>query len=257
MTKKSQVGDRPVITDRRPALAEDAARLSAELLDYVTEAHTIDWRPTREALNLPAATPLPKPETRRHITRAPGLLVQLAVLTGQLPAPETGPGGGGTSDGAAPPGAQPAETLAVINTNIARTYMQARTDAGMPPKPTTTAGALHGLVGLLSARRSDGEHALTDDQAARIVQALRHWARTGRIELGWQSPTIAIPGTQCPDCLHIGTLRAPADASGDVRCTSNPVGPNRPGDPYPRRCGAVWPRHTWLQILDRMTAEAS
>lgn len=237
---------------KREHLGEEAAILATELLDSMTDVRTIDWRPTREALDLPTGTPLPRPETRRHVTHARGLLTQLDANVGKLPAPADGPGRSGTPDGSPPPGSHAAETLAVLHTAITATRSTIRASAGLPCPATDPRTAVRDLVGLLTARTRDGAPTLTDPEADKILHDLRSWTRTARIDLGWQAPTITLPGLTCPECGHTGTLRAPADASGDVRCTAALTGPPRPDERYPRRCAAIWPRHTWLALLADM-----
>jgi hypothetical protein len=189
---------------------------------------------------------------------------------GHLLAPSAAPrppgagGGGGIGrsqpGSRTPPGTQAAEALIDLGTAIEHTWTRARTAAGLARGPLLgTAVTLRAMVGLATQQGGDGLHVLPVDDLGVLVREARSWVESARVALHYSAPVIQLPDLYCPDCGQ-HRLRTRADASTDVWCAATaPLhGPPRPGEPYPLpdwRCGAKWPRHTWVQLLDQITRE--
>jgi hypothetical protein len=234
--------------DRRDTLTEQLAALAHELLDHVRTEEHIDWRPTRHGLGLPATAPLPRPETRRWTTSSPGLLDQLAERAGtrgtldaaEVPAAEQGPGR--SRPGSRPPtAAHWLETLIDLESAVAGARARWRVTAGRGMGTRVdTRTALRDLVGLCL----DGS-GLTVDEVGQVLAEARSWCTTARVALTFDVPMVDLPDVSCPDCGG-GPLRVRRDASSDVWCSAIVVEDGG----HMRRCGAVWPRATWMSILD-------
>lgn len=234
--------------DRRDTLTEQLAAYAHELLDHVRTSEEIDWRPTRRGLNLPDTAPLPRPETRRWATSSPGLLDQLAERAGtrgtldaaEVPAMEQGPGR--SRPGSRPPAAAHwLETLIDLESAIAGARARWRVTAGRTiGERVDTRAALRDIVGLCL----DGA-GLTTQEVGQVVTEARSWCTTARVALTFDVPVVDLPDVRCPDCGG-GPLRVRRDASSDVWCSAIVA----EEDGHARRCGAVWPRATWLLILD-------
>lgn len=172
----------------------------------------------------------------RHITRAPGLLTQLANNDTPSATTDDGPRPGYASRPAARLDALAA--LADIDLAINRWII----DIGDQPQHLDTARALQQLHALLA-----GADHITRAEATRDV---RRWWTRARIVTGWDSPAWT-PDNTCPSCNERGTLRIRlADHIG--MCTF-------PGDPTRRReaCGVTWDESTIGLLADHIRAESS
>ncbi|GLY81856.1 hypothetical protein [Actinoallomurus iriomotensis] len=114
------------------------------------------------------------------------------------------------------------------------------------PQPSTKRG-LRELVGLVLAVHEDDAH--------RVAGRVRSWVSTAKILLGYEAPIVALRDMYCRYCG--GQLMVRADASSAVWCDGYvPIhGPAREGGTWPIdwvRCGASWPRGSWVALLDEM-----
>lgn len=242
------------------------AVLADELLERVTATEDGVWSPSREAveavaarIHAPAPTRAPAQQARRRtVTRAAGLLEQVADLEVHAWARHD-PSAGRTAPGPRPPaGAHAIEVAALVEAEILAAHSRLGGTGRVTPET-----ALRGIVGLAAGLDLDD----LDD----LVRTVDGWVRHLRVELGWDVPVIAIRAT-CPLCGGVGTLRVRADASSDVWCAGRRIGPALPdlvtrwrgarlhGPARPGlltavvRCEARWPRTRWLSLLEHMEA---
>lgn len=236
-----------------------------ELLERVVHAEDGVWSPTREAteavaarIHAPAPVRPPRQQShRRTMTRAAGLLAQVADLEVHAWARSVATSGRSAPGPRPPAGAHAVESAALVEAEILAVHARLGGSGR-----STAQGALRGLVGLAADLDPD---ALDD-----LVRTVDGWVRHLRVELGWDVPVIAIRAT-CPLCGGVGTLRVRADASSDVWCAGRRIGPalpdlvtqwpgarihGRPRTPLGAvvRCDARWPKTRWLALLEHMEA---
>lgn len=111
-------------------------------------------------------------------------------------------------------------------------------------QPSTKRG-LRDLVGLALAA---DEH-----DVYRVLGRVRSWVSTAKIVLGYEAPIVPLRDMYCRHCG--GQLLVRNDASSAVWCDGMvPVhGPAREDELWPigwERCGASWPRGSWVRLLD-------
>ncbi|MDN3356062.1 hypothetical protein [Actinomadura sp. DC4] len=115
------------------------------------------------------------------------------------------------------------------------------------PEPSTKRG-LRDLVALALIADERDVH--------RAVGRVRSWVSTAKIVLGYEAPIVALRDMYCRHCG--GQLLVRTDASSAVWCDGYvPLhGPAADEDaPFPigyERCGASWPRGSWVALLDEM-----
>jgi hypothetical protein len=120
------------------------------------------------------------------------------------------------------------------------------------PQPSTKRG-LRELVGLALAADEHDVH--------RTLGRVRSWVSTAKIVLGYEAPIVALRDMYCRYCG--GPLLVRTDASSAVWCDGwLPVhGPAVDEDgQWPigfDRCGASWPRGSWIRLLDEMQGGAA
>lgn len=119
------------------------------------------------------------------------------------------------------------------------------------PEPSTKRG-LRELVGLAAVA---DEH-----DAYRVLGRVRSWVSTAKILLGYEAPIVPLRDMYCRHCG--GQLMVRADASSAVWCDGYvPIhGPARENEPWPigwGRCGASWPRGSWVALLDEVNGGAA
>lgn len=245
-----------------------------ELLHQVDTREKVDphavpgWKPPTDGR--------PTPRRVDHYTRADGLITQLEQAAGRRPirgihpeptpspglleaGPTHGPKYGADVTSHSKPGSRPPTSLTALETlaNIETAALQLRRDADRAAGLDTLTrgrgirGEIKHLTWLLTTTRA-GTPLLTDRWATRIYRELRTWAADARVTLSYLAP-VATLQVVCPDCG--GQLKVRADATSDVWCVGRWTveGPALPDEPMPvsYRCGAVWPRLTWIQLLDQ------
>lgn len=100
--------------------------------------------------------------------------------------------------------------------------------------------------------------ALADEETgARIAARLRSLVSRARIAAGYDVPVVPLRDVYCPDCG--GSMHVRADASSAVWCAGTvPLhGPAAEDGAWPigyERCGAKWPRGSWVKLLAEATA---
>lgn len=177
-----------------------------------------------------------------HRTRLPGLMTQARAAA----VPSGSPGW--DADGALSPmgsngsfeSAEPVTEAFHLPEEYARTLVDLAVDIRAAGHTT--------LVGA----------ALADEQLGkRIAVRLRQVVAHARVVLKYDAPKIRLPEVYCPDCG--GEMYVRADASSAVWCAGGWVveGPARLNEPWPVRvrCGATWPRGSWVKLLAEATAE--
>lgn len=188
------------------------------------------------------------PDIRPHTTRRPGLLVQLGVNGGTgASVPSNSPGW--DADGALAP-------MASGSTGPAEPVTQAWFTADEIDR------AISDLAEQLHAEGHRGSFvdiALADQAAGRrIARRLRSLVSRARIAAAYDSPIVPLRDVCCPECG--GELRVRTDASSAVWCAGawTIEGPAERGEPWPARarCGATWPRGSWVTLLEEATREA-
>lgn len=157
------------------------------------------------------------------------------------------------------PGSRPPTSLQALETlaNIEAAAVQLRQRADHAANITTLGrsrgirGELRHLTWLLETAHPGGRPLLNDHWGQRIYRETRTWAADARVTLSYLAPIVTLQ-VVCPDCG--GQLKVRADATSDVWCIGrwHVEGPALEVDPWPisYRCGAVWPRLTWIQLLD-------
>jgi hypothetical protein len=147
---------------------------------------------------------------------------------------------------------------------------QMRAAAGKPRgRRQSPTASLRELTRLLLERKN-GRPVLADAWAQRALRRAKSWSSTARLALSYDAPIVEITGTQCSECG--GRLLVRADATSDLWCAGVPgraagvwtgehpgrlEGPSLEGDAWPRPdrgCGARWPRHGWLALLEGRSA---
>lgn len=178
-----------------------------------------------------------------HRTRAPGLLTQLGIHDGHGAAVPSG-SPGWDDDGALSP--------------------MSRSGSPEAAEPVTDAWHVadeirRDLDALAAELRAEGhagtlvDIALGDERTGRrIARRLRSLAARARIAASYDAPVVPLRDVCCPECG--GQLRVRADASSAVWCAGEWTvqGPAERGDPWPvrARCGATWPRGSWVKLLE-------
>jgi hypothetical protein len=220
--------------------AEQIAALFRELDDEVrTEESILRYRTVRRGRR-----DVGIPDFVIHRTRHVGLIAQ--ARTAAVPAGSAG----WDADGA----------LSPIGTSGSFESAEPVTDAfHLPEEYQRTLTALveevrvAGHVTLMDA-------ALADEQLGkRIVARLRAVVHHARIVLHYDAPVVPLRDMHCVHCG--GSLHVRADASSAVWCAAVlPVhGPAVTEDgQWPighQRCGANWPRGSWVKLLEQATEE--
>lgn len=151
---------------------------------------------------------------------------------------------GGSFESREPAAAAALELSLDIRAGVAELRAQLGATA---PQPSTKRG-LRELVGLALAADEHDVH--------RTLGRVRSWVSTAKIVLGYEAPIVALRDMYCRYCG--GQLLVRTDASSAVWCDGTlPVhGPARDEDgQWPigfERCGASWPRGSWVRLLDEM-----
>jgi hypothetical protein len=230
------------LTHTRKPAAEQIADLLVELGEEVrTEESILRYRTVRRGRGKTAAIP----DFVIHRTRMPGLMAQARAAAVPAGSP------GWDADGA----------LSPIGSSGAFESAEPVTDAFHLPEEYTRT-----LVTLAAEVREAGhvtliDAALADEQlGCRIAARLRAVVAHARIVLGYDARVATLRGVFCPDCG--GEMRVRADASSAVWCAGLvPVhGPAGVDEAWPigfGRCGAKWPRGSWVKLLEQATETAS
>lgn len=184
-----------------------------------------------------------------HRTRAPGLLTQLGINDGHGAAvPSRSPGW--DDDGALSPMARSGRPEAAEPVNDAWHVAD-----GIRRDLDALTAELHaeGHTGSFIDIALDDEHT-----GHRIARRLRALVARARIAAAYDAPVVPLRDVCCPECG--GQLHVRADASSAVWCTGawTIEGPALTGEPWPVRvrCGATWPRGSWVKLLEEATREA-
>ena len=154
------------------------------------------------------------------------------------------------------------ELLASIDTDAVELRQRADKAAGIPTLTRARGfrGELRHLGWLLRETDTHDRPLLSDVWPRRVYSAARAWAADARVALSYLAP-VATLNVTCPECGGAGTMRVRADASSDVWCDGrwDIEGPAVEGAPWPvmARCGAVWPRFTWVQLLDQVQGDTA
>lgn len=222
--------------DRKPP-AEQIRELLTQLDDEVrTHETVVRYRRVDRGRRTVAV-----PHFVEHRTRLPGLMAQARAAA----VPSGSPGW--DADGALSPmaGAGSFESAEPV------------TEAFHLPEEYANA-----LLDLAAEARAAGhatlvEAALADERLGyRIVARLRAVVSHARIVLRYDAPVVPLRDVYCPDCG--GSMHVREDASSAVWCAGAWVveGPARDGEAWPVRvrCGATWPRGSWVKLLAEATA---
>lgn len=246
------------------------------LLDELTAAYSTESRVPPAAIpGWKPADGRPVPKTVKHHTRDAGLLEQLENAAGRRPTRGShdtpvptmglvdagnvrGPRYGADITSHSKPGSRPPASLHALETladvTAAAVDLRRRADhaAHRPtlPRARGIRGELRHLTWLLGMRHAGGSLLLDDRWADRLYREVRSWTADIRVTLSYLAPIVALR-VRCPDCG--GEMRVREDASSDVWCIGVLEGPALEGEPWPVRCGARWPRLTWVQLLDQTT----
>jgi hypothetical protein len=90
----------------------------------------------------------------------------------------------------------------------------------------------------------------------RIAARLRSLVSRARIAAGYDAPMVTLRDVYCPECG--GPMHVRKDASSAVWCSGvvRVEGPATVDGPWPmwERCGATWPRGSWVKLLEEATA---
>lgn len=165
-------------------------------------------------------------------------------------------GGRSRKPGSRPPGSLSVlEEFVLVVTGIQTLRADVRRAAGRTAGGRVgPATALREVVDLLREVDGRGEPVVPEALVDRALRLLRSWRSTSRVALGYDIEVIELPHRHCLECG--GKLVVRKDASSDVWC--RPLdgryiqGPALEGQPWPiphESCGAVWPRNTWIQLL--------
>lgn len=235
-------------TDTPTTPAEQITALLDQLYDHVETREKIPhYRQVRRASERTVAVL----DWAVHVTKEPGLLVQLGVIRSRLAdgvvipgsaVPGGSPGwdadgalapivGGGKPD-AAEPIADAWHVAADINTDVNALVAELRAE-----------GRTGGLVDI----------ALNDERTGRRIAArLAGLVARARIAADYDAPIVPLKDIVCPECG--GELRVREDASSPVWCAGRWTveGPAWVGEAWPVGvvCGARWPRGAWVQLLE-------
>lgn len=221
--------------DRKPP-AEQITELLAELNDEVrTEESVLRYRTVRRGRRNVAI-----PDFVIHSTKLPGLMAQARAAA----VPSGSPGW--DADGALSPmsssgsfeSAEPVTEAFHLPEEAARVWADIVEDARA------------------AGYTSPIDAALKDEQLGKQIAArLRAVVAHARVVLKYDAPAIRLPDVYCPDCG--GEMRVRADASSAVWCAGAWIveGPARPNESWPVRvrCGATWPRGSWVKLLEEAT----
>ncbi|MGH3381870.1 MAG: hypothetical protein ACRDP6_44795 [Actinoallomurus sp.] len=150
---------------------------------------------------------------------------------------------GGSFESKEPAAAAALELFLAIRAGVA----ELREQLGATGTASTTKHALRDIVGLTLTADEHDVH--------RVLGRVRSWVSTAKIVLGYEAPIVALRDMYCRYCG--GQLLVRADASSAVWCDGTvPVqGPAREDELWPidwQRCGASWPRGSWVRLLDEM-----
>jgi hypothetical protein len=221
---------------RKPP-AEQITELLAQLDDEVrTHETVVRYRPVHRGRRTVLT-----PDFVIHRTRLPGLMTQARVAA----VPQGSPGW--DADGALSPmpsgGSFESAEPVTEAFHLAEEY--ARTIADLVEEVTAA-----GHRGIIDA-------ALADERLGyRIVARLRAVVSHARIVLHYDAPVVPLRDVYCPECG--GSMHVREDASSAVWCAGAWVveGPARDGEAWPVRvrCGATWPRGSWVKLLAEATA---
>lgn len=223
--------------DRKPP-AEQITDLFRELDDEVRTAETVlRYRTVRRGRRDAAI-----PDFVIHRTKLPGLMTQARAAA----VPSGSPGW--DADGALSPmaGGGSFESAEPVTEafHLGEEYAATLVDLAEEVKQ-----AGHG---------SFIDAALADEELGRrIVARLRSVVQHARIVLGYDAPVATLRDVYCPECG--GKMHVRADASSAVWCSGAvPIaGPGTVDGPWPliEKCGAKWPRGSWVKLLAEATAE--
>jgi hypothetical protein len=194
-----------------------------------------------------------------HRTRAPGLVDQLGVIV------QDGSRSGVVIPGAAVPGGSPGwdDDGALSPMAAGGTFESSPPVADAFWLADDIERQIADLDGELRAQGHRGhlvDIALDDPQAAqRILRHLRALVTSARIALDYDAPIVTLRDVYCPQCG--GELRVRADASSAVWCAGRlPLhGPALEGAPWPIGdvpCGTMWPRGSWVWLLETIVDTA-
>lgn len=195
-----------------------------------------------------------------HPLQHAGLLSDLedAMLPAQLPVDE--PGRSSTPASRPPVRHEALELVADITAGAAKLRRELLGSKGRQRGDTsTTAADLREIVGLI-----DQADPVTQK---RVLGEVRSWVYAARVIVSHDAPVLTLRDTCCPYCG--GDLRVRSDASSDVWCSGlarvswctvadhiehKRLEPTDCADESGRR--RLWPRSSWLMLLDRMEANA-
>jgi hypothetical protein len=225
--------------DRKPP-AEQIADLLKQLDEEVrTEESVLRYRTVRRGRRTAAI-----PDFVIHRTKLPGLMTQARAAA----VPSGSPGW--DADGALSPmgsnGSFESQEPVTEAFHLPEEYAATLIDLAAEVREA-------GHVTLIAAALAD------EDLGYRIVARLRAVVSHARVVLGYDAPMVPLRDVYCPDCG--GSMHVRADASSAVWCAGVvPLyGPPVVDGPWPigwERCGAKWPRGSWVKLLAEATAEA-
>jgi hypothetical protein len=222
---------------RKPP-AEQITELLTELEDEVrTEESVVRYRPVHRGRRTVLT-----PDFVIHRTRMPGLIAQARAAA----VPQGSPGW--DADGALSPmpsaGSFESQEPVTEAFHLPEEYANALLDLAAELRE-------HGHTSFVAAALAD------EDLGYRIVARLRAVVSHARIVLHYDAPVVPLRDVYCPECG--GSMHVRADASSAVWCAGAWVveGPARDGESWPVRvrCGATWPRGSWVKLLAEATAE--
>ena len=223
------------MTDTRTP-AEQVTALLKELTEEVRTSETVlRYRSVRRGAKQTAI-----PDFVIHRTRLPGLLAQARAAA----VPQGSPGW--DADGA----------LSPMPSGGSFESQEPVTEAFHLREEYATTMADIAEIVIAAGHRTPVEAALADEQLGwRIVSRLRALVSHARIVLSYDAPVVPLRDVYCPDCG--GSMHVRADASSAVWCSGTVVvsGPARDGEAWPLsvRCGAHWPRGSWVKLLGEAT----
>lgn len=224
------------MTDQDRTPAEQIAALFRELDEEVRTSETVlRYRSVRRGDRQTAI-----PDFVIHRTRLPGLIAQARAAA----VPSGSPGW--DADGALSPmaggGSFESQEPVTEAFHVPEEYAATLIDLTNEVKAA-------GYGTLIDAALADEEF------GRRIVARLRSVVQHARIVLGYDAPVATLRDVHCPDCG--GRMHVRADASSAVWCSGVVVlaGPGVEDGPWPlrERCGAKWPRGSWVRLLAEVT----